>query len=64
MDIKAQDILNSLFNPNDTVCFRVFDDRKSGIFSGQKYSIECGKYASLEETLKEHNALNRGFSLW
>lgn len=60
MDIKAQDILNSLFNPNDTVCFRVFDDRKSGIFSGQKYSIECGKYASLEETLKEHNALNRG----
>ncbi len=60
MDIKAQDILNSLFNPNDTVCFRVFDDRKSGIFSGQKYSIECGKYASLEGTLKEHNALNRG----
>ncbi len=60
MDIKAQDILNSLFNPNDAVCFRVFDDRKSGIFSGQKYSIECGKYASLEGTLKEHNALNRG----
>ena len=25
MDITAQEILNSLFNPNDTVCFRVFD---------------------------------------
>lgn len=60
MDIKAQDILNSLFNPNDMVCFRVFDDKKSGIFLGQKYSMECGKYASLEETLREHNAHDRG----
>ena len=60
MDIKAQDILNSLFNPNDTVCFRVFDDRKTGIFVGQKLSMECGKYASIEKTLKEHNAQNRG----
>lgn len=60
MDVTAQDILNSLFNPNDTVCFRVFDDKKTGIFSGQKLSIECGKYATMEKTLKEHNALNRG----
>ncbi len=60
MDITAQDILNSLFNPNDTVCFRVFDDKKEGIFSGQKLAIECGKYASIEKTLREHNALNRG----
>lgn len=60
MDITAQEILNSLFNPNDTVCFRVFDDKKSGIFSGQKLSMECGKYASIEKTLKEHNAQNRG----
>lgn len=60
MDITAQEILNSLFNPNDTVCFRVFDDKKKGIFSGQKLSMECGKYASIEKTLKEHNAQNRG----
>lgn len=60
MDITAQEILNSLFNPNDTVCFRVFDDKKRGIFSGQKLSMECGKYASIEKTLKEHNAQNRG----
>lgn len=60
MDITVQEILNSLFNPNDMVCFRVFDDKKDGIFSGQKLSMECGKYASIEKTLREHNALNRG----
>lgn len=60
MEITAQEILNSLFNPNDPVCFRVFDDKKTGIFSGQKLSMECGKYASIEKTLKEHNTQNRG----
>ena len=60
MDITAKDILNSMFNPNDQVCFRVFDDKKAGIFAGQKLSMECGKYASIEKTLKEHNTQNRG----
>lgn len=60
MEITAQQVLNSLFNPNDTVCLRVFDDKKRGVFSGQKLAVECGKFASMEPTLREHNALNRG----
>lgn len=60
MEISAQDILNSLFNANDTVCIRVFDDKKSGVFSGAKLSVEAGKFITLEETLKNHNAQNRG----
>ena len=44
----------------DTVCFRVFDDKKGGVFQGAKLSCECGKYKSIEETLKNHNAMNRG----
>ena len=32
LHITAQDVLNALFNADDTVCFRVFDDKKRGIF--------------------------------
>ena len=38
----------------------MFDDKKEGIFKGAKLSCECGKYKSIEETLKSHNAMNRG----
>ena len=47
MDITAQEILNSLFNPEDKVCLRVFDDKKRGVFAGQKLDVECGKFASM-----------------
>lgn len=60
MTISAQDVLLALFNPQDTVCFRVFDDKKSGVFSGAKLEMEAGKYASVETTLKSHNEKNRG----
>ena len=40
MNITAQDIINSLFNPDDIVNIRIFDDRKNGIFAGKKYSVE------------------------
>ena len=60
MTVSAQDVLLALFNPQDTVCFRVFDDKKSGVFSGAKLEMEAGKYASVETTLKSHNEKNRG----
>ena len=60
MTISAQDILLALFNPQDTVCFRVFNDKKSGVFSGAKLEMEAGKYATIESTLKSHNEKNRG----
>lgn len=60
MTISAQDILLALFNPQDTVCFRVFDDKKSGVFSGAKLEMEAGKYATIDATLKSHNEKNRG----
>lgn len=31
MNISAQDVINAIFNPDDTVCLRIFDDRKEGI---------------------------------
>ena len=60
MNVTVTDVLGSLFNPTDTVCFRVFDDKKGGVFQGSKLSCECGKYKSIEETLKNHNAMYRG----
>lgn len=60
MEISAQQVLLSLFNAEDTVCLRVFPDRDDDIFKGQKLSVECGKFSSVEKLLKEHNALNRG----
>lgn len=60
MNVTAADVISSLFNPTDTVCFRVFDDKKSGMFPGAKLSCECGKYKTIEETLKNHNRLDRG----
>ena len=60
MEVTATDVLNSLFNPTETVCFRIFEDKKDGVFHGAKLECECGKYMGLEETLKKHNAQNRG----
>lgn len=60
MGVTVTDVLGSLFNPTDNVCFRVFDDKKDGMFKGAKLSCECGKYKSVENTLKNHNAMNRG----
>lgn len=60
MEIRAQDILLSMFNPDDTVCFRVFDDKKNGVFSGAKLEAEAGKFASIEPALKSHNEKDRG----
>ena len=60
MNVTATDVLGALFNPADMVCFRVFEDKKTGVFRGAKLSCECGKYKSIEETLKNHNAMQRG----
>ena len=50
MEVSAQQVLLSLFNAQDTVCLRVFADRKDDIYKGQKLSVECGKFTSMEET--------------
>lgn len=60
MNVTAMDVLGCLFNPAEIVCFRVFEDRKDGVFHGAKLECECGKYMGIEETLKKHNAQNRG----
>lgn len=60
MNISAQDVINVMFNPDDTMNLRVFDDRKEGIFTGAKLFVEAGKFFAVESTLREHNKKNHG----
>lgn len=60
MDVTAQQILLSMFNADDTVCLRVFADRKDDFYKGAKLSCECGKFADMVKSLQEHNDRNRG----
>lgn len=60
MAVTAQDIINCLFNPNDVVNLRVFDDTKTSGFTGAKMTIEAGKFTTIEEKLVKHNEQNRG----
>jgi putative DNA primase/helicase len=54
------EFLRPFFDPGETVCLRVFDDRKTGSFKGAKLECEAGKIAAMEDTLKKHNDRNRG----
>ena len=60
LDIPIEVFLRSFFDAGETVCLRVFDDRKTGTFKGSKLECEAGKIATIEDTLKKHNAQKRG----
>ena len=60
MDVTATDIINSLYHPTDILHLRVFDDKKRGIFTGQKLSVEAGRFSTMEQTLKDHNEQGHG----
>ena len=60
LNISAAEFLRPFFEPNEKVCFRVFSDKLDSAFSGQKMECELGRFEEIEQTLKEHNAKERG----
>lgn len=60
LSIPLEEFLRPFFDPGETVCLRIFDDRKSGKYKGAKLECEAGKIGSMVETLKKYNAQNRG----
>ena len=60
LSIPLEEFLRPFFDPGETVCLRVFDDRKTGAFKGAKLECAAGKIAAMTDTLKKHNAQNRG----
>ena len=62
--IPIEEFLRPFFDAGETVCLRVFSDRKDAAFKGAKLECPAGRIGSMMETLKRHNAKNRGISLW
>lgn len=60
LDIPLEEFLRPFFDAGDTVCLRVFDDKKTGTFQGMKLECEAGKIGGLADTLHRHNAQGRG----
>lgn len=60
LNIPVEQFINAMFNANETVNLRVFDDRKGGVFKGQKLSVKAGRLDNIMSVLKEHNKQNRG----
>lgn len=60
LSIPLEEFLRPFFDPSETVCLRVFDDRKTGAFKGAKLECAAGKIASMTDTLHKHNQQNRG----
>ena len=60
LNIPLEEFMRPFFDASETVCLRVFDDRKTGSFKGAKLECVAGKIGSMVETLKKHNSQNRG----
>jgi len=60
LNISPEEFLQPFFDPGETVCLRVFDDKKTGSYKGAKLECEAGKINGMMDTLKKHNAKHRG----
>ena len=60
LNISPAEFLGAFFNPDETICIRVFSDKSGSAFSGQKLECKQGRFDSFVETLHKHNAQDRG----
>jgi len=60
LNVPLEEFLRPFFEPKETICLRVFDDKKTGTFRGMKLETTLSAIGSIVETLRIHNAKNRG----
>lgn len=60
LNIPIEEFLRPFFDPGETLCLRVFDDRKTGTFKGAKLETTVAQIDRMTDTLKKHNAKHRG----
>jgi putative DNA primase/helicase len=60
LNIPFDEFLSPFFDSGETVHIRVFDDKKSGTYKGQKLECELGRIGGMADTLRKHNAKGRG----
>lgn len=60
LNVPLEEFLRPFFDAGETVCLRVFADRKDTAFKGLKLECPAGKIESMADTLRKHNEQNRG----
>ncbi len=60
LNIPLEEFVKPMFDSGETVCIRIFSDKKGTAFKGLKLEYQAGKIASAVENLKKHNEQNRG----
>lgn len=60
LNIPLEEFVKPMFDSGETVCIRIFSDKKGTAFKGLKIEYEAGKIASAVENLKNHNEQSRG----
>ncbi len=58
--IPIEEFIRCFFEPDETVCLRVFADRKGTSFTGLKLECQAAKINAMEDALRRYNAENRG----
>ncbi len=60
LSVPLEEFLRPFFDAGETVCLRVFADRKDTAFKGLKLECPAGKIENMADTLRKHNEQNRG----
>lgn len=60
LNVPIEEFIRPFFDANETVCLRVFDDRRDSAFRGAKLECPAGKLSNMEKELHKHNKENRG----
>ncbi|MCE5343197.1 MAG: RepB family DNA primase, partial [Eubacteriales bacterium] len=60
LSVPLEEFLRPFFDVGETVCLRVFADRKDTAFKGLKLECPAGKIEGMTDTLRKHNEQNRG----
>ncbi|MEG2435503.1 MAG: phage/plasmid primase, P4 family [Ruthenibacterium sp.] len=60
LNVPIDEFIRPFFDAEETICLRIFDDRKDSAFRGAKPECKAGAIAQMEHQLHEHNAMNRG----
>ena len=60
INISLDNFLHPFFESKESVCIRIFDDRKDSAFKGAKLECEAGKINTITDKLNQHNVQNRG----
>jgi putative DNA primase/helicase len=60
LNIPLEEFLRPFFSPQETVCVRIFSDRKGNGFKGQKINMNMGKVQQFIPILNDYNKKNCG----